>query len=384
MRVVINLLAIPAYADRFRLLCTLSNHVDELTVLTDGLPNWARKISLNYGRLTVVELGRRSTAAKARRWLDTAISEKRVDVIHDTFGFLASSFQTYGPQGNRPFRLVTTLYTSNWQWFHNVRTREFDVGWTYMRQRISTLWRDRRVCRSADRVMVLGPGHERAIVQGHGVDAHRIVWCPAEIDVERFAPSDLANRRRPVLTYSGAVCRNKGIDILFEAAEVLKNRHIDFELRIIGRVLFWERAWFTDLCHRFELDDHVIHFGQVEHQEMLSLYQSSDFFVFPSRFEGSPRSVREALACGVPCILSNIPGNRGVDPEGHFVRFVDDWDGRLWADAIQACIDEPKELYRQRRLQSRQHMELHHDFQAVAKNWVKIYEDVLSEKPNTG
>ena len=163
---------------------------------------------------------------------------------------------------------------------------------------------------------------------------------------------------------------------------LLKNRGIDFELRIIGRVLFWERNWFSNLCRRFDLGDRVVHLGQVEHNEMLTLYQSSVLFVFPSRFEGSPRSVREALSCGVPCVLSDIPGNRGVDPQGKFVRFVNTEDAQLWATAIGELLTESP-MERQRRSDAgRRHMERHHSFGAVAARWAQVYGSIASKSPS--
>ena len=61
-----------------------------------------------------------------------------------------------------------------------------DFGWSYVAQRVITLWRDRRVCQSADRVLVLGPGLEHDLMDGHGVDPHRVEWLPSEIDTELF------------------------------------------------------------------------------------------------------------------------------------------------------------------------------------------------------
>jgi glycosyltransferase involved in cell wall biosynthesis len=39
---------------------------------------------------------------------------------------------------------------------------------------------------------------------------------------------------------------------------------------------------------------------------------SSDLFVFPSRFEGSPNALLEALSCGIPCLGSDIKEIREI------------------------------------------------------------------------
>ena len=101
-----------------------------------------------------------------------------------------------------------------------------------MRHRIETLWRDRRVCRAADRVMVLGPGHEEALIRGHGLDREQIVWTPAEVDVGRFVPGPAVSKDRPILTFS-VRCRNKA-DVPFEAAQILQQRGSTSNYELLG------------------------------------------------------------------------------------------------------------------------------------------------------
>ena len=105
-----------------------------------------------------------------------------------------------------------------------------------------TLWRDRRISTNADRMLVLGPGHEEDLVAAHNVPLQQITWIPSEANMDRFYPIERLESVRRTILFTGVICRNKGIDTLLSAAQLLNHR-VDFE-RLIGRLLFWERAWF--------------------------------------------------------------------------------------------------------------------------------------------
>src|SRR4029079_10183271 len=60
--------------------------------------------------------------------------------------------------------------------------------------------------------------------------------------------------------------------------------------------------------------DEVDHLGRVGHSEVASLMAAADVFVFPSLFEGSAVVTYEALACGLPSLVT--PNAGAVAPDG--------------------------------------------------------------------
>jgi len=67
-----------------------------------------------------------------------------------------------------------------------------------------------------------------------------------------------------------------------------------------------------ELARKLDVANHVIFTGWLEKEELWNIYDASDLFVLPSLKEGMPNALLEALGSGLPCIASNIPGNRDI------------------------------------------------------------------------
>lgn len=374
LRAAANLLAPGAYADRFAMFAALSDHCDRLWLLVDALPPALAPVAAAHPRLRVVELGARRFARRACDWLHPRLEAGALDVVHDTFGHLAEVFEAHGPDPARTAALITTLYTANHRWFTAIRHRGMDLGRRYVTQRIVSLWRDLRVCPDADRVVVLGPGH-RSDVAALGVDPARVVWLPGEIDTDRFRPGPRATADPPTLLFTGTVWRNKGVDLLLD---ILPRLAAGPRLELVGNVVPWERRWLADAIARHPLAGRIEVTGRLPRDALIARYRRADLFVFPSLFEGSPRSVREAVACGLPAVVSDIAGCRGIDPEGRFLRFaaVDDRAG--WIAAIDAALAaRPDDARRQAGVR---HMREEHAPAAVAARYGALYAEVRAER----
>lgn len=376
-----NLLALGSYPDRLRMFAALSDHLDRLWLLTDALPADHAALTAAHPNLAFVPLGARRFARRACDWIHRRADA--LDVVHDTFGHLAEVFEAHGPDPDRRLRLVTTLYTSNPAWFARVRHRPHALGRRYVAQRIITLWRDLRLCPRADRVVVLGPGHA-ADLASIGVDPARVTWIPSEIDLDTFTPASptaAGAATGPRLLYTGTVWPNKGCDLLIDIAPALAAAHPDVELHLIGPVVPWARPWLARALADSPARAHLHAPGRRPRAELVGRYRDSDLYVFPSLFEGSPRSLREALACGLRAVASDIPGNRGVDPHGDFVRFAPPDDRPAWTAAILDLLAEPAPAAAARVERARAHLRAHHTPAAVAARYAALYQRLVREPP---
>ena len=93
----------------------------------------------------------------------------------------------------------------------------------------------------------------------------------------------------------------------------------------------------------------VIFTGRLENQQLLNLYREAHAFVSPSVYEGFGLPPLEAMACGCPCVISDIPSHReicGVAPTYVPADSVDHW-----VDALREAAGwSPAERERRKQL----------------------------------
>lgn len=130
--------------------------------------------------------------------------------------------------------------------------------------------------------------------------------------------------------------RYKGIDTLLSAVVALKARGRAVSLRLAGagRLQDEIRRGIADL----DLEDSVELLGRLTKAELTAEMDACDLFVLPSRTEGLPRTVVEAMARATPVVASTVGGLPELLPARDLIE-ADDPAGL--ADKIAACIDSP-------------------------------------------
>lgn len=88
----------------------------------------------------------------------------------------------------------------------------------------------------------------------------------------------------------------------------------------------------------------VIRLGYTPHEELPRLYRGAAVFVYPSLFEGFGMPVVEAMACGVPTVVSSHPSLD--EASGDAAVRVDPHDPRSIADGIERALADRDELVR--------------------------------------
>ncbi|MCB9525008.1 MAG: glycosyltransferase family 4 protein [Myxococcales bacterium] len=361
------------YRDRLRMLMRMSARIQRLYVLTAALPPEVSAELAAWPRLRVVPLGRARLRPRAHAWLDA--HRARLDVVHDTFGFLADWM------GARPaaagVAYPSSLYTDNGAWLGGIRRRaEMTFDLHYASQRVLTFWRDRRAGAAARPLMVLGDGHGEGYEAWHpGVARGGIRVVPSEVDTDVFHPAASRPAGPPTVLFTGSLLRTKGLGVVLEGMGLVRaGGQPEARLKLLGPVPSRERAWFDLAVARSGLTAPALEApGRVPHHTLVGHYQTADLYVSMSLFEGSPRSAREALACGCRAILSDIPGHRALDPEGRFIRFVSVDDVAGFAAALGEALAEGGPAAEARSAAGVAHMRDAHSLGAVAERLLREY-----------
>jgi len=152
------------------------------------------------------------------------------------------------------------------------------------------------------------------IKRNYGVPDEDIIVIYNGIDLERFNPNNKVRYREEirkqykisddevVLLYVGSGFRRKGVEYLIEAIGNLKN--IKLRLLIVGGE---ENIWhYKKLTKKLKIDEKIIFAGE---QPMIErFYAAADIFILLSVYEPFSNTCLEAMALGLPIIITRING----------------------------------------------------------------------------
>lgn len=109
----------------------------------------------------------------------------------------------------------------------------------------------------------------------------------------------------------------KGHDVLIKAIKICKDKGIDFTCNIIGGVYYYDQKSIKHLekiVEELELKDDIHFLGNRE--DIPEILSKADLFILPSRYEGMPISLLEAMASRLPIIASDIAGSNDLIKHG--------------------------------------------------------------------
>jgi glycosyltransferase involved in cell wall biosynthesis len=80
--------------------------------------------------------------------------------------------------------------------------------------------------------------------------------------------------------------------------------------------------------------------GVVEHGRLPERLADADAFALPSFTEGHPKALIEAMAAGLPCVVSDCPGNRALVKDGSTGLLFDPHDASSLADRLERVLTD--------------------------------------------
>lgn len=191
-----------------------------------------------------------------------------------------------------------------------------ELAWLHGRRLSDLKWAD----------MILVPSdHIARELTRNGVARDRVRVVPYAADTARFRP-DLkrANADGCTFLFAGGIAQRKGISYLLKAWQ--RARRDGWRLQLLGGAP-------ADLGPLEPWLGGVELLGRLPHAEVPARMAAADVFVFPSLFEGSAVVTYEALACGLPCVVTPAAGSVVRDGvEGLIVEPAD-------VDALAAAME---------------------------------------------
>jgi glycosyltransferase involved in cell wall biosynthesis len=219
------------------------------------------------------------------------------------------------------------------------------------------------------------------------LDSRRVHMIPNGVDTDRCVPLSSAEREvlraelalpsGPLVCFVGIINRRKNVDGLVRIWERATRAGVAGRLLILGpapdSILYEELVAFVA---KRGLRDRVLFLGH--RPDVVRYLQVADVFLFPTRQEGMPNAVLEAMACGLPCLVSRGTGTDAVITDGisGFSREMEDEVG--FAEAlVRVCRNT--DLRERLGGAARQTAVEQFSLEAIAARYAALYRDVLSK-----
>lgn len=220
-------------------------------------------------------------------------------------------------------------------------------------------------------------------IKAQGIDA-RISVIPNGINADEFAilPDKKAFLRqwpqlegKLLILFLGRIHPKKGLDLLARAYAQIVSHRDDVALVIVGPDEGNYRASVESLLLAAGVSSKVFFTGMLGGHEKLCAYAAADIFVLPSYSEGFSMAVLEAMASGLPVVIT---------PHCHFPEVADAGAGLIvepehgqLRDALARLLDEPG-LRRQMGERGRRLVKERYTWDAVAAQMKRLYQEVAA------
>lgn len=208
--------------------------------------------------------------------------------------------------------------------FHDLSFEYYPEFFSFSRNLWHKLMRPKKQAQEADIIISVSESTKDDLINLYKIDPNKIkVIYPGVGD--EFKKMDLAetlktkekyNLPEKFILYFGTIEPRKNIDGIIKAFDLLKeNLKSDIKLVIAGSPGWLYKDVFRAAKEsKFEKD--IIFMGFIEKKDKPSLYNLASLFVYPSYFEGFGFPPLEAMACGVPTIVSNCTSLPEVAGQG--------------------------------------------------------------------
>lgn len=253
---------------------------------------------------------------------------------------------------------------------HNVYAR------TKLHRRLLNRW----LARSSARVIAVSEEVRRDLIEHDGIDAAKVVLIHNSIDLRRIATRLTREEARARLSIAehafavgcvGRLEEQKGHRYLLEACAALK-RDIPLRLFVVG-----------DGRLRRELERQAAALGLAastsflgERKDVAEILKALDLFVMPSLWEGLSLAMLEAMAAGLPIVISDVGGvSQAIDAQSGLK--VPPGDPGAIARAIRLLAAQP-ESRRSLGLAARRRVEAEFDVGIMMARLSQVYEDACA------
>jgi glycosyltransferase involved in cell wall biosynthesis len=217
---------------------------------------------------------------------------------------------------------------------------------------------------------------EKETIAKMGIDPKRISVIHNGVDTTFFVPGDSkkSGDKKQIL-WVGRFVTGKGVEYLIEAFSQVQKKIPGAQLFLVGDGP--EKIAIEDRIKKLHLHSSVTLIDYLDNEELPEIYKNSDIFVLPSLMEGVPRTLLEAMACGVPVVTTDLPHLVGIIEGAGLV--VPPKDPALLSDAILSILED-RSLAETMGQRGRKRIEQDYSWEDTVEKTLALYESVIANR----
>ena len=210
----------------------------------------------------------------------------------------------------------------------------------------------------------------------------QVVLLPWGVDLGRFRPGTDSTGLRARLAWqdSFVVLSTRSWEPVYNVETVVEAFAMAREVNpSIKLILVGDGALSPRIAERIAergLDSDIHRPGRVSHDVLPEYFRASDIYLSSALSDGSSVSLMEAMATGLPAIVTDAPGNREWVTLGENGWLAPAHDGAAFADRILAAAELGAECRGQMGIQNRQTAEARADWSSNVKRLTKAYDEI--------
>jgi glycosyltransferase involved in cell wall biosynthesis len=213
-----------------------------------------------------------------------------------------------------------------------------------------------------------------------GMNPERTVIFPWGVDIEHFTPKTF--KRSNVQTFTLFCSRTwesiYGVDVLAKAFVKVAAQHPDVNLILLGGGS--QGPHLRQIFMNGGILDRVHFGGQVSQRDLPRWYHMADIYISPSHVDGSSVTLMEALASGLPCLVSDIPGNKEWIEDGVNGWLFRDEDVNDLAEKILDAIKNRRKSFKKIGEAARKTAEQKADWKKNFGKLLAAYDQVMKQR----
>jgi glycosyltransferase involved in cell wall biosynthesis len=211
----------------------------------------------------------------------------------------------------------------------------------------------------------------------YGMNPNRTVVFPWGVDLDHFNPKTEHTPRNTFTLFCNRSWEPRyGVDVLAKAFVKVAASRPEASLILLGGGS--QGAAIRQILQNGGVFERVYFGGQVSQTDLPNWYHRADLYISPSHVDGSSVSLMEALACGLPCLVSDIPANKEWVSEGKNGWLFEDGNADMLAEKILYAIKDRKSLAKIGNA-SRVIAEERADWKKNAMKLMQTYETILKK-----